>query len=280
MNTFKKGWFTEYNDDWHGQSMSYEVEEVLFHEKSKFQDILIFKSKTYGRMMSLDGIVQSSEKDECAYQEMICHLALCAHKNPKNVVCIGGGDGGVIREVCKHDTVEKVTLCEIDKMVVDSSKKYLPHLSSAFDDERVNFYFDDGCEFIKQRKNEFDIIIVDSSDPIGPAEVLFQKEFYQTCKEGLKEGGILITQAESIWLDLKLISNMKNFIKDIFEHVEYANISIPTYPSGCIGFFVCSNSNSSKKPVRKIDDDKCSYYNEELHETSFVLPKFVEKALE
>jgi len=231
-------------------------------------------------MMALDGIVQSSQKDEFAYQEMISHLALCSHKNPKNVVCIGGGDGGVIREVCKHDSVEKITLCEIDKLVCESSKKYLPHMSSSFDDKRVEFYYDDGCEFIRQRKKEFDIIIVDSSDPLGPAEVLFQKEFYKTCAEGLKEGGILITQAESIWLDLKLISNMKNFIKEIFEHVEYSNITIPTYPSGTIGFFVCNNSKSSKIPVRKIDEEKCSYYNEEIHQASFVLPKFVEKSFE
>jgi len=238
MNSFKEGWFTEKQQMWPGQAFSIECEKILFHEKSKFQDILVFKSKTYGNVLVLDDVIQCTERDEFAYQEMIVHLAMCSHNlPPKNILVIGGGDGGCLREVCKHNSVELVTLCEIDKMVCDVAEKYFPTMSNVFKDKRVHFYFDDGCQYLRNNKNKFDVIIVDSSDPIGPAETLFSENFFEICYESLTEKGILITQAECIWLHLDLISKMSNFIKKIFPVVEYSFTVIPTYPSGTIGFF-------------------------------------------
>eukprot|EP01080_Neovahlkampfia_damariscottae_P001029 gene1029-9933_t len=284
MNSFKEGWFTENPTLWPGQAISLEVEEVLFHEKSKYQDVLVFKSKTYGNVLVLDGVIQTTDRDEFAYQEMIVHLPMCSHPEPKNVLVIGGGDGGCLREVIKHPSVEKVTLCEIDKMVCDVSEKFLPNLSSAFKDKRVNFYFDDGCQYLKDHPNEFDVIIVDSSDPVGPAESLFGPEFFNIAKGALKKGGVLSTQAECMWLHMDIIANMKKFISKIFDICEYAYTVIPTYPSGTIGFFICKkeNSETSSKPISELpkeEAEKLRYYSKEIHSSSFILPNFVKSRL-
>lgn len=264
--------------------MSIEVEKVLYHEKSKYQDVIVFKSKTYGNVLILDGVIQATERDEFAYQEMITHLAMCSHPEPKNVLVIGGGDGGCLREVCRHSTVEKVTLCEIDKMVCDVSEQFFPKMSSVFKDKRVNFHFDDGAQYLRDHRDEFDVIIVDSSDPVGPAESLFGEDFFDNCSKSLRKGGILITQAECMWLHIDLISKMKKYVSKIFENVEYAFTVIPTYPSGTIGFFVCrKEKGSSKVPIRELpkeEQENCQYYNKEIHSAAFVLPVFAKKKLE
>jgi len=223
------------------------------------------------------------ERDEFAYQEMIVHLGMCSHSNPKNVLVIGGGDGGCLREVCKHD-ISKVTLCEIDSKVCDVSKIYFPKMSEVFQDKRVDFYFADGCQYLRDHKAEFDVIIVDSSDPVGPAETLFGEDFFQICADALKKGGILITQAECMWLHLDLIGKMVKFVRKIFANVEYAFTVIPTYPSGTIGFFVCRKEEGScVKPLRLMSDEQlrsCQYYNSEIHSASFTLPSFVKRIIQ
>ncbi|KAI5807773.1 S-adenosyl-L-methionine-dependent methyltransferase [Pyronema omphalodes] len=198
---------------WPGQAMTLKVEKVLHHEKSLYQD-----STDYGNVL-----------DEFSYQEMITHLAMNSHPNPKKVLVIGGGDGGVLREVVKHECVEEAILCDIDEAVIRLSKQ-----------------------------NTFDVIITDSSDPDGPAEALFQKSYFELLSAALKEGGVITTQAENQWLHLKLITELKKSCREVFPTVEYAYTTIPTYPSGQIGFMVCSKdaNRDVSKPLRSLPEEE------------------------
>lgn len=279
QNRIKDGWFSEYGTLWPGQCLSIQVEEVLFEGKSEYQDILVFQSKTYGKVLVLDGVIQITERDEFAYQEMMAHLPLCSHPNPKKVLVIGGGDGGILREVCKHKELEEITICEIDKMVIEVSKKYLPVTSIGYSDKRVNIHVGDGAAFMRDRQSEFDVIIVDSSDPVGPAETLFQASFYECMRDALKPDGIICTQGECIWLHLNLIENLLDFSRKIFKNVQYAYTSIPTYPSGQIGFIIGSKSDKCDTPKRTPNLENLRYYNSDIHKASFVLPQFAKKLM-
>lgn len=259
---------------------------------------------------------------------MITHLALNSHPNPKHVLVIGGGDGGVLREVVKHSTVETAVLCDIDEAVIRLSKKYLPGMSIGFQHPNVSVHVGDGFKFLADKKNEFDVIITDSSDPEGPAESLFQKPYFELLFGALKEGGVITTQgcssplfsvsffltppllscpsshlqfptryfdedadrlfpslAENQWLHLSLITDLKKSCKEVFPTVEYAYTTIPTYPSGQIGFMVCCKDaeRDVKVPLRswslEEEEKLCRYYNKEIHKASFVLPSFARKAL-
>lgn len=282
-----KTWFCEVGPLWPGQAMSLEVEEMLHDEKSEYQHVQVMKSKSYGTVLMLDGVIQVTERDEFAYQEMIAHLPLMSHKNPKKILVVGGGDGGVLREVLKHSSVEELVLCEIDKMVIDVSKKYLPTLSNgAFDDPKVTVFCGDGAEYMRQHENYFDVIITDSSDPIGPASTLFEKNYYSLMHKALKCDGLLCTQGECMWLHLELIGTMLSFCRELFPTVEYAYTTIPTYPSGQIGFVLCSKDSATnfKEPVNQVGDRVVEgatfrYYNQGIHRASFVLPEFARKAL-
>jgi len=279
MEVLAKNWFSELGPLWPGQCMSLEIEKVLYDQKSPYQHVQVFQSKSFGKVLALDGVIQVTERDEFAYQEMLSHLPLCAHENPKRVLVIGGGDGGVLREVARHDTVEEITICEIDEMVINVSKQFLPGLGVGFSDPRVKVYVGDGAEYMKQHKNEFDVIIVDSSDPIGPAETLFREEFYHCMDQALRPKGIVCAQGECQWLSLDLIENMLKFSSTMFPHVEYAYTCIPTYPCGQIGFIICSKGDICSVPKRKLDVTKLRYYNEDIHKAAFVLPQFARAAL-
>lgn len=216
---------------------------------------------------------------------MIAHLALNSHPYPKKVLVIGGGDGGVLREIIKHPGVEEAVLCDIDEAVPRVSKQYLPYMSAGFKDPRVKVHIGDGFKFLAEYKNTFDVIITDSSDPEGPAASLFQKPYFELLSEALTEKGVITTQAESIWLHLKIIQDLKKACKEVFPVAEYAYCTIPTYPSGQIGFMVCSKDASAlvKTPIRSFSDkenDKINrYYNKEIHSASFVLPTWAKNAL-
>jgi len=280
MDKLGKGWFSELGVMWPGQAMSIEVEEILFQGRSDYQDVVAFKSKTYGNVLALDGVIQCSERDEFSYQEMLTHLTMCAHPDPKKVLVIGGGDGGVLREIAKHRGVEKIVICEIDKMVIETSKKYLPHMAVGYEDPRVQLNIGDGCKFLEESKNEYDIIIVDSSDPVGPAEVLFEKPFYVNMRNALRPGGIVGTQGECQWLHLELIKRLLDQSREIYNHVEYAYTTIPTYPCGQIGFVICSLRDERPSiPVRDISNENTRYYNKDVHKAAFVLPEFARKVL-
>jgi len=283
------GWFMEINDQWPGQAMSLQVDKVLFEQKSEYQEVFVFQSKTWGNVLVLDGVIQLTDKDECAYQEMIAHLPLYSHHNPEHVLIIGGGDGGVIRECVKHAGVKSITICEIDQVVIDAGKKYFPSVASAWNDPRVTLHCGDGAVFMKKEENlsKYDVIITDSSDPVGPAQSLFETPFYQAMYAALKPGGKVATQAESMWVHLNLIQKLIKDATAIYAGVEYATTQIPTYPAGQIGILVCSKTGgksktSCVKPARRIprgENDKYKYYSSALHEAAFVLPAFVAAAV-
>jgi spermidine synthase len=283
----EKKWFSETEALWPGQKFSLEMEEVLFQGKSDFQDVLVFKSATYGNVLVLDGVIQCTERDEFSYQEMITHLPMFAHKQPKSVLIVGGGDGGVLREVVKHDSVEKIVFCEIDPMVCEVSKKFFKNtLATSFEDPRCTLIHADAAAYLRDNTTEeFDVIIVDSSDPVGPAEVLFRAEFYENMKKSLAPGGIVCTQGECLWLHLDLIVEVLTRCQNYFPTIQYAFTTIPTYPSGQIGFIVCSLDESEDalvKPKRAPSaemQETLRYYNSKVHEAAFVLPQFAERKI-
>jgi spermidine synthase len=268
---------------WPGQAMSLGVKKVLDHHRSLFQDVLVFESTDYGNVLVLDGVIQVTERDEFAYQEMIAHLPLFAHPDPKKVLVIGGGDGGVLREIARHPGVEEIIICEIDKDVIEVSKKYLPNLAKGFDDPRVQVKIYDGAKFMAENKDSFDVIITDSSDPVGPASVLFETPFYNAMHSSLRAGGIVCTQGECMWLHLNLIKPLVNSISGTYSTVEYAYTMLPTYPCGQIGFIVATKGRGEvKEPSRQPDEKTASelkYYSTEIHKAAFVLPAFAKRAI-
>jgi len=278
-------WFTEWIDiSCGGQAFSVNVKDVLYHEKSIYQDILIFSSSSYGNVLVLDGIINCTERDESSYQEMMTHLALCSHPNPQSVLIVGGGDGGVAREAAKHACVTKIVQCEIDEMVVEACKKYIPSMSKGFESAKVKLVIGDGFEFIKEHHEEFDVIITDSSDPIGPAECLFSKDYYQLLYNALKPNGILSSQGESMWIPMAVeyITRLVTDLEDIFPVVKYAQTYTPSYTTGQIGVVLASKNKDTvfDVPVRVLSEsDKTDmnllYYNEDIHTASFQLPTFI-----
>ncbi|KAB1268396.1 Spermidine synthase [Camelus dromedarius] len=251
----REGWFRETCSLWPGQALSLQVEQLLHHQRSRYQDILVFRSKSYGNVLVLDGVIQCTERDEFSYQEMIANLPLCSHPNPR-------------------------------KDVIQVSKKFLPGMAVGYSSSKLTLHVGDGFEFMKQNQDAFDIIITDSSDPMGPAESLFKESYYQLMKTALKEDGILCCQGECQWLHLDLIKEMRQFCKSLFPVVDYAYCTIPTYPSGQIGFMLCSKNPSTnfREPVqqltqKQVEQMQLKYYNSDVHQAAFVLPEFARKAL-
>ncbi|KAI5999133.1 Saccharopine dehydrogenase-domain-containing protein [Pisolithus albus] len=277
--SIQDGWFREISSQWPGQAMTLKVNKILHVEKSLYQDVLVFESETYGNVLVLDGVIQCTERDEFSYQEMIAHLPLASHPNPKRVLVIGGGDGGVVREVLKHESVEEVVLCDIDEAVIRVSKIYLPHMAALLDSPKVRVFVGDGFKFLADNEATYDVIITDSSDPVGPAESLFQKPYFQLLHDALTPGGHISTQGECLWLHLPLISQLRDMTAEIFPTSQYAYTTIPTYPSGQIGFMVCSKdpSRNLSEPLRKVPGTR--YYNENIHRCAFVLPEFARAIL-
>jgi len=280
------GWFMEKNSQWPGQANALKVKEILMHEKTKFQDLLVFESTDWGKVLVLDGVIQLTEKDEMSYQEMMAHLPMFSHPKPLKVLIIGGGDGGVLREICKHDCVESITMYDLDAGVIEASKKFFPSISCAFNSPKLNLQIDDGAAFAKNAEAEsFDVMIIDSSDPVGPAEMLFSKEFYEDCARILKPGGVLCAQGECLWIHGDLIDRMIKENGALFACAEYASIQVPTYPSGQIGAFLARKAGgqgepSFRKPKREVPDDcDLRYYTSEMHEAAFALPAFIKKRL-
>jgi len=291
MDSLPKGWFSEVNSQWPHQALSLEYDELLWDKKSDYQHVQVFHNKVWGNVLVLDGVIQVTEKDEIAYHELIVHIPMFAHKNPERVLVVGGGDGGSIREALKHPSVKEVTICEIDQMVIDVSKKFLPKLAESYSDPRVKVLCRDAAKYMEEKDviGTYDIIVADTSDPVGPAAALFEAPFYQCMYNALRPGGKVATQAESIWLNLDLIQRLVTANLGTFANVEYATTQIPTYPCGQIGFLLCSKAEKGtkkkpacKKPIRKPDEEfnkKLRYYTPELHQAAFVLPLFVNKAI-
>ncbi|XP_043256420.1 spermidine synthase isoform X2 [Colletes gigas] len=240
MDTMKPGWFSEINDLWPGIALSLEVVKILHRERSQYQDVMVLQTKSHGKALILDGIIQCTERDEFSYQEAIAFLPLCSHPDPKTVLIVGGGDGGVAREVAKHPAVERIVQVEIDAKVLEISKKYLPLLSAGLDHPKVTLNIGDGFEFLKQHKEQFDVIITDSSDPIGPAKCLFQESYISLMKSALKPGGIVCSQAGTAWANLDHVVQTLQHCKSVFPVASYGIVAVPTYPTGQIGFVLGS----------------------------------------
>lgn len=283
MEQIKDGWFREINEMWPGQHFALKVDKVLAHEKSDYQDVLFLQTSNHGKALVLDGIIQCTEHDEFSYQEMIAFLPLCAHPNPAKVLIVGGGDGGVAREVDKHPLVKDIVQVEIDQKVIDLSKKYLPGMAKGFDSSKLTLKVCDGFDFLRNHKNEFDVIITDSSDPIGPATNLFTDDYYRLLKEALKSGGVMCSQAGSIWVDFDQVKSSMGHCHKHFAAVKYAYASVPTYPTGQIGFVIGSLDPNNDLTVPKIkldiDEHQLKYYSPEIHTASFALPAFALKNL-
>ncbi len=257
-------------------AMTYKIKETLHTEKTEYQDLAIVDTYEFGRMLVLDGIVQTTVRDEYVYHEMITHIPLYTHKNPKKVLVIGGGDGGAIREILKHPSVEKAVLCEIDKRVVDLSIEYLPEISCGLKDPRAEVYIGDGIKYVIDRKNEFDVIIVDSTDPFGAAEGLFNVNFYKSLFDCLTEDGIFVAQTETPFYLPQVVKRVFNDIKNVFPTTRMYMAAIPTYP----GVYWSFTMGSKKHDPLTIDesyipDMDTKYYHGDLHKACFVLPKHV-----
>ena len=247
----------------------------------------MLESSTYGTVLVLDGVIQVTQRDQFSYAEMITHLPLFAHPNPRDVLLIGGGDGAVLTEIVKHKSVKSVTICEIDEMVINVSKKYYPEYAGVWTHPKLKVHIGDGAAFLEAHKKSFDVVIVDSSDPVGPAEALFEEKFFKSCKKALRKNGILCTQGECQWLHTKIIGEVLQFCSGLFKTVEYAYTTIPTYPSGQIGFIMCGKGsyslrkpkNKVKKALKKKERKSLKYYNEEIHGAAFAIPQFVKTAI-
>ncbi len=259
--------------------IGFKVKRKVFSGRSPYQKIEVFDTFQFGRILVLDGIVQLSKSDEFIYHEMISHLPLLCHPNPKKILIIGGGDGGVIREVLKHP-VREVNLVDIDKKVIEISQKYLPFVpKKAFKDKRVKIFIEDGLLFIKKYKNYFDVIIIDSTDPNGPSLPLFTKNFYQDVSDSLKKNGIMVAQTGSFYLQLSQIKKIFKILKKIFPFVKIYWAPIPAYQSSAYIFISGSKKNLDKIDFKKIKEKykklnlKTKYYSPEIHFASLVLPK-------
>ena len=268
-------WFAETNE---GFGIAVKIEKKLEDCKSEFQKIELYDTVNLGKMLVLDGVIQLTEFDEFAYQEMMAHLPLFSHPAPKKVLVIGGGDGGVLREIAKHDVVETIDICEIDGMVIEFAKKHLTSLSCGYDDPRVTVHVADGSEFVKNHQGHYDVIIVDSSDPIGPGELLFNEPFYQGMRDALAPGGLIGSQSESIFLHMPTVKSLLGITSRLFNDSGYGMFQVPTYPTGTIGCCLATLGPDFRNPVRRPDkatQNKLKYYTNDIHKSCFALPNFV-----
>ncbi|MFB1049672.1 polyamine aminopropyltransferase [Paraliobacillus sp. JSM ZJ581] len=272
-------WFTEKQTKNYG--ITAKVKQTLYTEQTDLQSLAIIETAEWGNMLVLDDMVMTTQKDEFVYHEMMVHVPLFTHPNPKHVLVVGGGDGGVIREILKHPSVEKAVLVEIDGKVIESSKKYLPEIAGKLDDPRVEVKVDDGFSHIAESEAAYDVILVDSTEPVGPAVNLFTKGFYDGIAKALKEDGVFVAQSDNPWFKADLIQQVYQDVKEIFPITKIYTANIPTYPSGLWTFTMGSKTydplSIKADRFRKIE---AKYYTEELHYACFVLPKFVKDLTE
>lgn len=266
-----------------GYAQSFEITNVLFHEKTEHQELVIFETPTFGRVMALDDIVQVTTRDEYVYHEMMTHVPMLAKGDATDVLIIGGGDGGILREVLRHASVKTATMVELDRTVVDLSVKHLPEISAgAFDDARTDLIITDGVKFAAETNKRFDVIIVDSTDPIGPGEVLFSESFYADCHRCLKDGGVLVTQNGVPFFQGDEVTNTYRRMGNSFADNGFYTAVVPTY----VGGFMTLGWGTDDAGLRDIDIDvlrtrfanldiKTRYYTPDLHKAAFALPQFI-----
>ncbi len=277
-------WFSEFHSK--GVKLSIRIDKQLYSGKSDFQRIDVYDSEELGKFFTLDGYIMITEKDEFIYHDMIVHVPMATNPNIENVLVIGAGDGGTVRELVRYKSIKKIDMVEIDRMVVDVCREYFPDSTCGLDDPRVNLLFEDGLKFISDKVNEYDLIIVDSTDPIGPGEGLFTSEFYGNCFKSLKRDGILVNQHESPFYDeySRLMQRAHKRIREFFPISKVYQVHIPTYASGhwLFGF-----ASKTYDPVKDLDADKWNalglatrYYNTDIHKGAFAIPNYVKELLD
>ena len=279
----------QYNEYYNEQTgLTIGLKKLLFSKKSEYQLVEVYETDTWGNLMTIDGMVMLSERDEFVYHEMISHVAMFTHPRPERVLIIGGGDGGTAREVLKHPAVQQVDMVEIDKTVVDASKLHFPGVGD-FENPKLNVLYKDGIAFVKSVKQPYDVIIIDGSDPVGPAEGLFEKDFYQYCLNALTEEGVLTAQTESPWVESYYPSMQKVFsaLDDLFPISKMYLSYIPLYPAGMwsmacasrsedpLGDGVLQRAESAQNILSTLN-----YYNPDVHCGAFALPNFVKKIIQ
>ncbi len=258
------------------------VDEAIYNGETAFQSVRVFRNERLGRVLVLDGVVQTTEADEFFYHEMLTHPAMLAHGNVRNVLIIGGGDGGCMEEVLKHD-VDKVILAELDPEVIELSKQYLPSIcGGAFDDPRAEVMIGDGARFVAETDQRFDLIIVDSTDPIGPGEVLFQAPFYRGCHRALADGGVVITQNGVTFVQPEEVTGTHRAFRDIFDHHGFYMACVPMYAGGSMAFGwggkgrdLPATGLATIERAYAARDLKTRYYNPDVHAAAFALPNYV-----
>lgn len=274
MKNLKNNWATEIFKD---TALSFKIIKKLYSKKSKFQKIDVYKTEQHGNLMVLDGSYMVTEKEEFVYHEMLTHIPLFAHPEPKDILVIGGGDGGTVREVLKHKCVKSVDFVEIDEEVYNVSKIYFKNLTKGLEqDKRVNFLFGDGIKFVKEKENKYDVILIDSTDPSDISGGLFSTEFFKDVYKALKKDGIMAMQSESPFYDCEIIKNVQKRLKNIFKKVFLYLAFVPIYPSGCWSFS-CASKLYSPEIIRNKNSKikNLKYYNFDLHRSVFNLPQFV-----
>ena len=274
-------WYSELHDGLSG--LTIKVNRVLESFESEFQRIDVLESKDFGKLLVLYGSLMACDRDNNSYNEMITHVPLFVHPSPKQVLIVGGGDCGALTEVLKHPEVEQCTMCEIDKMVVEVSKRHFPHLTAGLSDPRANVVIGDGKAFIENGSLKYDVIILDLSDPIGPAADLFQKSFHETVHDSLTDDGILVAQTESPFYNQKTVSALHRNLRSIFKIARLYTCYMPIYPSTLWSFAFCSKKYD---PISDFDQPRYDrqkpvtrYYNDDVHRGAFALPQFVKKLL-
>lgn len=264
---------------------SIQVDRQLYSGRSEFQRIDVFDSKEFGRFLTLDGYMMLTEKDEFIYHEMMVHVPMAVAQDVKKVLVIGAGDGGVVRELVRYSSIENIDLVEIDPLVIEVCKQYLPSTACRLNDERVNIHHEDGLKFVRQYEDHYDLIIVDSTDPFGPAEGLFTKEFYGNCYKALDDSGIMVNQHESPFYhdDALAMQRTHKRIIDSFPIGKVYQAHIPTYPSGHWLFGFASKKYHPTKDINAVKWNSLGmdtkYYNTQLHLGAFALPTYVEGLL-
>ena len=267
-------WLSEYSTD--SLKLSLRVKNILHSEKTPYQDLIIADTHEYGRTLMLDGAFQLTERDEFTYSEMMSHVPLCAHENPERVLIIGGGDGAIMREVLRHECVKKCTLIDIDERVIESSKKYLPFAGCSFSDSRADVKCMDAMKYIRETDERYDVVIIDSTDPVDFAAGLFQSGFYSDVKRVMNQNAFLSELTESPFTDTNLMRQAIHEMRKVFPLVRMYWGVVPTYPSGMWTYGLsCMNENANpSEPVRNVKGTR--YYTNEIHKASFILPPFLE----
>ncbi len=281
------------HEKWHetlhdGFGQYFTVDKQLYRDKTEHQDLVIFENSAFGRVMALDGVVQTTERDEFIYHEMLTHVPLFAHGDARSVLIIGGGDGGMLREVARHPGVEKITMVEIDAGVVNFCRQYLPaHSNGAYDDPRFTLVIDDGVNFVSQTEQKFDVIISDCTDPIGPGESLFTSDFYAGCLRCLNEDGIFVAQNGVCFLQQDEAVNSHRRLSPYFSDVTFYQAAVPTYYGGIMTFAWASNNallrqlpTETLKARFQETGIRCRYYTPDIHQASFALPQYLLDALD